>query len=123
MMTLPAADRLNRFFLLSWFWLILHVSMFTTPAQYAGPVVTLWTLATTLSYAFIYLLPALLVGHLLRWTLDRMAIRAGAVVLATVLIVLTGLIHVLLFADRVIHGMYGFHIKSPLQNSPYATHS
>ncbi|GAB1394537.1 sulfatase-like hydrolase/transferase [Rhodocyclaceae bacterium] len=97
--------------MLSWFWLILHVSLFTTSAQYAGPGVALWTLATTLSYAFLYLLPALLVGHLLRWLLARTVFRNAPRILAVTSVVLTGLVHVLLFADRVIFGMYGFHIN------------
>jgi len=115
MNSLPSIDRLNRFFLLSWLWLVIHVSLFTVSGQYVGAGMTLWTLATTLSYAFIYLLPALLSGHLLRLTLRRSSGRHGpsisATVLATVLILLTGLTHALLFADRVILGMYGFHIN------------
>lgn len=112
MNALPPPERLNRFFLFSWLWLALHVSTFTSSAQYAGMAVALWTLATTASYAFIYLLPALLGGHLLRWALDRSSLRRRAAILAAGLVLLTGLVHVLLFADRTIYGMYGFHINA-----------
>lgn len=112
MTVLPTHDRLNRYFLLTWLWLALHVSAFTTQAQYADAAIALWTLATTFSYAFLYLLPAIPVGHLLRFALrNRADSRAAAVTLAVTLVGLTGLTHVLLFADRVIYGMYGFHIN------------
>lgn len=111
MNALPPTDRINRFFLLSWLWMTLHVATFTTAAQYSTPAVALWTLATTLSYAFIYLLPALLGGHLLRLALLKVGAGGTAVALAGALVALTGLTHVLLFADRMIHDMYGFHIN------------
>lgn len=72
----------------------------------------LWTLATTASYAMIYLLPAMLVGLGLTWLLSggqprrwRGWVAAGAWV------ALTGITHTLLFADHMIYGMYGFHIN------------
>jgi hypothetical protein len=112
MTSLPSAEQFNRFFLLTWLWLVIHVSAFTTLDQYAGVAVALWTLATTFSYAFLYLLPALFVGHLMRFVANKgIAPRSAAPTLAITVILLTGLIHVLLFADRVIYGMYGFHIN------------
>lgn len=107
----PSLDRLNRFFLLTWLSLVVHVSLFSTTAQYATPTIALWSLATTLSYAFIYLLPALLIGHLLRFAFDKLRWQMHPAALAVVLVALTGLVHILLFADRVIFGMYGFHIN------------
>jgi membrane-anchored protein YejM (alkaline phosphatase superfamily) len=90
----------------------LHVSVFTTQQAYSTLAVALWTLATTVSYAFLYLLPALLPGYLLHGFLARRAAsRGGVVALAILLIGLTGMVQVLLFADRVIYGMYGFHIN------------
>ncbi len=109
---LPSRDSINRFFVLSGLWVTLHVSVFTTQQAYSTLAVALWTLATTVSYAFLYLLPALLPGYLLHGFLARRAAsRGGVVALAILLIGLTGMVQVLLFADRVIYGMYGFHIN------------
>jgi len=51
-------------------------------------------------------------GYLLHRLLAQRSESAGAAkLLAGVLIGLTGAVQVLLFADRVILGMYGFHIN------------
>lgn len=112
MNSVPPRQRIDRFFLLSGLWVALHVSAFTTAKAYSTPAVAVWTLATTLSYAFLYLLPALLPGYLLHRALQRRGDSvAAARLLAGALIGLTGAVQVLLFADRVIYGMYGFHIN------------
>jgi membrane-anchored protein YejM (alkaline phosphatase superfamily) len=112
MTALPSLERINRYYLLTVLWMALHVTAFTTLDQYAGVVIALWTLATTLTYAVFYLLPSLLVGYLLYWLLRRSASRRGqGLILAGALVALTGLTHVLLFADRMIYRMYGFHIN------------
>ena len=112
MTTLPSYDRLHRFFLLSGLWVALQVTSFNTASQYAGFALALWTLATTLTYAFFYLLPAVLSGYLARWLLAwRGSVRVGRFLLPVVLVGITGLTQALLFADRVIYGMYGFHIN------------
>ena len=116
MLAFPAFDRIHRFYLLSWLLMAVHVSTFTVASQYADAYSAFWTLATTFSYSFFYLLPALGVGYLARWILGRFQARqAGGkttgVTMVTLLIGLTGLTHVLLFADRMIYGMYGFHIN------------
>lgn len=109
---LPSRDRIDRFFLITGLWVVLHVSAFTTGKAYSAPAVALWTLATTISYAFLYLLPALIPGYLLYgWLKRRQATRAGAAALVCLLVGLTGAVQVLLFADRTIYGMYGFHIN------------
>ena len=115
MTQLPSRHSIDRFFFLTGLWVVLHVSAFTSAKAYSTPAVALWTVATTVSYAFIYLLPALIAGYLMHWLLSRggatTAGRPSLAVLAGVLIGLTGAIQVLLFADRVIYGMYGFHIN------------
>jgi membrane-anchored protein YejM (alkaline phosphatase superfamily) len=112
MTILPSYDRLHRFFLLTGLWVVLQVTTFNTPAQYAGFALALWTLATTLTYTFFYLLPAVLSGYLVRWLLAwRGGVRVGRFILPAVLVGMTGLTQTLLFADRVIYGMYGFHIN------------
>ncbi len=71
---LPSRDRIDRFFLITGLWVVLHVSAFTTGKAYSAPAVALWTLATTISYAFLYLLPALILFALSKWV---SAIRLG----------------------------------------------
>ena len=112
MITLPSYDRLHRFFLLTGVWVALQVTTFNTASQYAGFSLALWSLATTLTYAFLYLLPALIAGYLVRGLLGwRGGVGAGRILLPVVLVGMTGLTQALLFADRVIYGMYGFHIN------------
>ncbi|MCZ7656057.1 MAG: hypothetical protein M5R42_20045 [Rhodocyclaceae bacterium] len=66
MPALPATRQLNRYFLISWLLAAVLVASLQGASQFATPAVAGWTLAATLSYAFIYLLPALLFTHLLR---------------------------------------------------------
>ena len=107
----PSLDKTHHFFALSWLLIALHVTTFTSLSQYRAPGTALWTLATTATYSAFYLLPALLLGYLARGVIGRASpIRGGAYVAVT-LIALTGLTHALLFADRMIHSMYGFHIN------------
>ncbi|HPT50056.1 MAG TPA: sulfatase-like hydrolase/transferase [Accumulibacter sp.] len=113
MTLLPSRHGLNRFFLFTGLWVLLHVASFTTAQAYGTPAVALWTVATTGTYALIYLLPVLIPGYLLHAVLSRRGVGGrGAVAFAVFLIGVTGAIQVLLFADRVIHGMYGFHINA-----------
>ena len=111
MPALPSARQLNRFFLLSWLIAVVQVAGLQGARQFTEAAVAGWTLATTLSYAFIYLLPALLLTHLLRRLLAYRAMRGAPAVLAAAAVCLTGLIQTLLFADRLIRDMYGFHIN------------
>ena len=112
MLAFPAIDRVHRFFLLSWLLLAVHVSTLTSASQYASAYSAFWTLAATFSYSFFYLLPALAGGYLARWLCGRLTTwQWRGWVMSAVLVGLTSLTHVLLFADRMIHGMYGFHIN------------
>ena len=92
--------------------LALHLSTFAARGQMVDVPTALWTLATTASYALIYLLPTLLLGGGLAWLLSGKSTRRWqGWVLAGVLVSLAGMTHTLLFADRMIYGMYGFHIN------------
>lgn len=105
-------QRLKRFYAISSLWMVIHVATFTNGAQYDGLAVAMWTLATTLSYAFIYLLPAAAGGLMLHGLSNHNATsRLAAAALPPFLVISTGLTHVLLYADHVIYGMYGFHIN------------
>ena len=92
---MPALAAINCYFLLTWLGLIAHVSRFTSQDQYGDPITALWTLATTASYAMIYLLPALAGGYL-AWGLLRRApgLRRGHLFLALPMVVLPGMVHV-----------------------------
>lgn len=112
MPALPSFASISRYFLFTWLGVIAHVTRFTAREQYADPFTALWTLAATVSYSMFYLLPAIAGGYLTYWLLQRSKnLRSGNLLLATSLIVLAGLTHVVLFADRMIHDMYGFHIN------------
>ena len=112
MPALPSFASISRFYLFTWLGIIAHVTRFTARGQYGDPVTALWTLAATASYSMIYLLPAMAGGFLTYWLLKRSkGLRSGNLWLATSLIALTGLTHVGLFADHMIHDMYGFHIN------------
>ena len=109
---LPFADRSHRFLLLTWLALIVHVSTFTSARHYATPGLVAWSLATTVSYSFLYLSPSLLVNALARYLVTKWPQSKGFRHACGVLLVgSTGLTHVLLFADGVIYRMYGFHIN------------
>lgn len=103
---LPLSDRLHRFLLLSWLLVIVHVSTFTSGMQYATPGMALWTVAATVSYSLLYLLPAIL----LSLAAARLAPRRVAAV-GMVAVALTGATQALIFADGMIHRMYGFHVN------------
>ena len=112
MPALPSLASISRFYLFTWLGIIAHVTRFTSREQYADPGTALWTLATTATDSMFYLLPAIAIGYLTYWLLHRAkGWRYGNLLLATSLIALTGLTHVLLFSDRLIHDMYGFHIN------------
>lgn len=108
---LPSIRQQNKYLLWSGLLLILHVAAFGAGAQFVDLKTALWTVATTISYAFIYLLPAVVLIALGRTVLSRLAGRAAGFSLALLAIAATSLTHVLLFADRTIYAMYGFHIN------------
>lgn len=111
MPVLPSVRQLNRFFLLSWLIAVVQVFGLQSARQFAEPAVAGWTLAATISYAFIYLLPALLLVRLLRRLLAGRPWRGAGPLLAAAAVGLSGLTQALLYADRLIHDMYGFHIN------------
>lgn len=111
MPALPSARQINRFFLFSWLIAVIQVFGLQSARQFASPAVAGWTLAATLSYAFIYLLPALLATRLLRRLLAARPWRGAGPLLAAAAVGLTGLTQALLYADRLIRNMYGFHIN------------
>jgi membrane-anchored protein YejM (alkaline phosphatase superfamily) len=109
---LPNDRQLLHFFVLSWLLVAIHLGSFAVAAQMTDMATASWTLATTASYAFLYLLPALVIGVVLRLALPPGSGRVGgAWLVAIALIFLTGATHTLLFADRMIYDMYGFHIN------------
>jgi membrane-anchored protein YejM (alkaline phosphatase superfamily) len=109
---MPSLANISRYYLFTWLGVIAHVTRFTTREQYGDPGTALWTLAATASYSMFYLLPAIAGGYLTYWLLLRSkSLRSRNRWLASSVIALTGLTHVGLFADRLIHDMYGFHIN------------
>lgn len=111
MPVLPSVRQLNRFFLLSWLIAVVQVAGLQSARQFASPAVAGWTLAATISYAFIYLLPALLLVRLLRRLLAARPWRGAGLLLSATAVGFTGLTQALLYADHLIRDMYGFHIN------------
>jgi hypothetical protein len=109
--TLPSIRQRNSYLFWSGLLLVLHVAAFAAGEQFADLNAALWTVATTISYAVIYLLPAVVLIALGRTVLSRLAVPGAGFLLALLAIVTTSLTHVLLFADRTIYSMYGFHIN------------
>ena len=62
MLVFPSLGRIDRFYLLTWLLVAVHVSTFTTGSQYSSLSLASWTLMTTFTYSFFYLLPALVGG-------------------------------------------------------------
>lgn len=117
MPALPSARQLNRFFLISWLIAVAQIAGMQGARQFSELAVAGWTLAATASHAFLYLVPALLLSHMLRRILaTRIAPPGAPALLAASAIGLTGLTQALLFADRLIHDMYGFHINGFVVN-------
>ena len=116
MPALPTARHINRFFLFSWLIAVAQVFALQSARQFASLAVAGWTLAAALSYAFIYLLPALLATHLLRRLAQRWPFNKAGALLAMTAVGLTGLTQALLYADRIIRDMYGFHINGFVLN-------
>ncbi|MCU0812620.1 MAG: hypothetical protein MUE59_16635 [Thiobacillaceae bacterium] len=56
--TLPSIRQRNSYLFWSGLLLVLHVAAFAAGEQFADLNAALWTVATTISYAVIYLLPA-----------------------------------------------------------------
>lgn len=107
-----SGEPLRRFLQFSWLAVALHVFFFSAASQYADWRTALWSLATTFSYAAIYLLPTVILLALARRGLVLFRERTWAPwTLGGIAIGLTGLTHVLLFADHIIRQMYGFHIN------------
>lgn len=120
MPVLPSVRQLNRFFLLSWLIAVVQVAGLQSARQFAEPAVAGWTLAATISYAFIYLLPALLLVRLLRRLLAARPWRGAGLLLSATAVGFTGLTQALLYADHLIRDMYGFHINGFVINLVFA---
>lgn len=98
------------FFLINYL-LVLAVSCYIAHQSLLPPVNgwdTLFTLPALIGYAFVYLLPTLLLTALIWWLSRRLA-RVAAVLLA-------GMTLLLLVVDSQIYQLYGFHINGFVWN-------
>ena len=99
----PSDRQFRHFFVLTWLLVAIHVGSFAASAQVKDMATASWTLATTASYAFLYLLPALVIGLALRLALPPGPGRAGREWMVAIgLIFLTRPTQTLLFEDRMI---------------------
>ncbi len=113
----PSSRQLNGFFLISWTIALIQILDMNGSGLSSGPALTFWTIATACSYAFFYLLPALLLVQLARRLLSGLRWPSCTRFLLPLWAIgLTSFTQLLLYADRLIHGMYGFHINGFIIN-------
>lgn len=117
MPALPTPQHLKAYFFLTWLLALTQVLSSQGLRAYADFPTATWAAAAAVTYALMYVTPAALTSLLLRAFLAcGTSGRRSALVLATVAVVLASLTQVLLYADRVIVGMYGFHINGFVLN-------
>lgn len=117
MSTLPSPHRLRAYLFLTWLLVLAQVLSAQGTQPYAELPTAAWGAAAALTYSLMYLAPALLVLLPLRAALARAVDpRRGSAAFAVGAIAVGSLTQVLLYADRVIVTMYGFHINGFVLN-------
>lgn len=71
----PSTETLNRFFLLSWLVVLWQVLRLQDGIVFDDAWLPLWSVAASLSYAFLYIVPVYLACRLLLHFHDRLPVR------------------------------------------------
>ena len=71
----------------------------------------LWSVAASLSYAFLYIVPVYLACRLLLHFHDRLPVRLSPWLAGVLAIVGSAAVQILLYADRTLYDLYGFHLN------------
>lgn len=117
MTALPSSQSLKVYFSLTWLLVLVQVLSAQGTLPYDDLPTACWAVAAALTYALMYVTPALLLALLLHAALARRPpSRHSAAAFAVCAILLGSLTQVLLYADRVIVTMYGFHINGFVLN-------
>ena len=115
---------LGRFFLLSYGLVLLNAFRFLLDADVQSAAALAWVLAVYLTYGLLYLLPAAAPAAALHFLLRigpaarglrLVRVPPSAVVYGTA-VLLGGAVQLLVFADLVLHRMYGFHVNGFVWN-------
>lgn len=115
---------LRPYMLLTYVAVLVNAFGYLREVDYSGPLTIIFVAAAYLVYSVVYLLPVLLI----LWALQRLLLRpkAGAArgraprsrlaIFCTIAVLLTGLLQVLLYADRFIFRLYEFHLNGFVWN-------
>ncbi|HBP5565183.1 sulfatase-like hydrolase/transferase [Pseudomonas paraeruginosa] len=107
----PSTETLNRFFLLSWLVVLWQVLRLQDGIFFDDAWLPLWSAAASLSYAFLYLLPVYLACRLALHAHERLPARLRPWLAATLAILGSAAVQILLYADRTLYDLYGFHLN------------
>src|ERR1043166_9454586 len=109
---------LLHYLLLTYFGVLLNASSFLRDVEYAGAITPFFVAAVYLTYSFLYLLPV----FLLLFLLDRLLIRlvsdqsVRSLIIYSAAVLGTALVQLLIFVDKFIFKMYGFHLNGFVWN-------
>lgn len=107
----PSTETLNRFFLLSWLVVLWQVLRLQDGIVFDDAWLPLWSVAASLSYAFLYIVPVYLACRLLLHFHDRLPVRLSPWLAGVLAIVGSAAVQILLYADRTLYDLYGFHLN------------
>jgi len=111
---------INHYFLGSWLFTLYLCSTYLTGINWSGGWAVLFSLAVYLSYAALYLLPAVLLTKVLHWGLSGFQQSPlkwlQTVVLYSVAVFSTVVTNILIFTDGTIFTVFGFHFNSFVWN-------
>ncbi|MDG0901925.1 DUF3413 domain-containing protein, partial [Pseudomonas sp. L01] len=107
----PSTETLNRFFLLSWLVVLWQVLRLQDGIVFDDAWLPLWSVAASLSYAFLYIVPVYLACRLLLHFHDRPPVRLSPWLAGVLAIVGSAAVQILLYADRTLYDLYGFHLN------------
>ncbi len=120
-----STGRLNvlaRYFVVSYAAILINASVFLRHVEYEGVLTALFVSAVFLTYSLLYLLPAFVPAILVEWLLGLPGLRnivgrrAGGAIVYGLALVGMSFLHVLLYTDRVVFNMYGFHFNGFVWN-------
>ncbi len=111
----PRAPDLGRYLFLTWLVLLVNVAGFWPEAASHGLLAGTFTVAMFLTHTWLYLLPVIAAALVLDLLVRRGRRWGSAVVLGFALVGFS-LVQVLVYADRFIFGVWGFHLNGFVWN-------
>jgi membrane-anchored protein YejM (alkaline phosphatase superfamily) len=120
-----STGRLNvlaRYFVVSYAAILVNASAFLRHVEYEGILTAIFVGAVLLTYSLLYLLPAFLPSVLAEYLLrlpglkNIAAKRSGSIIVYGLALIGMSLLQVLLYTDRVVFDLYGFHFNGFVWN-------